>query len=150
MVIIVAGSNSRRVLCLVAQHTCITLYVTSKILVYFFLGTSVFPLEPYTRPDALLPAEKVHIVWGPLKGDRRFRSPIYLTCLVMTLFYPMYLVIVLVLHGRSLYNYPLLLNAQILSLGYTDHIQTDGQCIVGFKNFITIPVMMYDVCDVRI
>ena len=135
---------------MVAQQTCLTLYITSKVLVYSFLSTSVLRLELYTRPDALLPVERVHIVWGPLKGHRRFQSPIYLTYLVAILFYPIYLVIVLVFHGTSFYDHPLLTDAQRSSLGYTDYIQLDGRCIVGYKNFVTVPVAIYDLCGARI
>ena len=109
-VIVTAESKSSGIPCVVAQYACIILYATTKVFVYFFLSTSVLRLEPYIRPDVLLPVEKVHIVWGPLKGERRFRSPIYLTCLATTLFYLIYVVIVLVLHGKSFCNHPLLHN----------------------------------------
>jgi hypothetical protein len=76
--------------------------------------------------DDLSAVEKVHIVWGPVTGTRRMKSPIYLLCLATMLGYGV--IIILMFIGRNAY------------------IRESGRCVIGLKHYATIPLISYDLC----
>ncbi|KIM39932.1 hypothetical protein M413DRAFT_446844 [Hebeloma cylindrosporum] len=92
--------------CTAAAYLCILFYSTSKFFVYAFL------------------AEKVHIVWSPTVGVRRFESPVYLTCLVSVSLYC--IVMTLMLGGPIHEN------------------RENGACVIGLKPLASIPLLVYD------
>ncbi|KAF8150078.1 hypothetical protein B0H34DRAFT_174524 [Crassisporium funariophilum] len=93
--------------CTAAIYLCIIFYSTSKFFVYAFL------------------AEKVHIVWSPTVGIRRFESPVYLTCIVSVSLYC--IVMTLMLGGRPIHE-----------------TAPNGACIIGLRPIASIPLLVYD------
>jgi len=87
--------------CTAAIYLCILFYSTSKFFVYAFLGVPAFGtcFSSFRLIETL--AEKVHIVWSPSIGIRRFESPVYLTCIVSVSLYC--IVMTLMLGGKEAY-----------------------------------------------
>lgn len=69
-------------------------------------------------------AEKVYIVWSGGNCTPRFSSPAYRICSVVLLGY----IIILVL----------------MILGKNSFIRADGMCVIGLRDFATIPLISYD------
>ncbi|KAF9533889.1 hypothetical protein CPB83DRAFT_413614 [Crepidotus variabilis] len=93
--------------CTIAIYLCIFFYSTTKFFVYAFL------------------AEKVHIVWSPTVGIRRFESPVYLVCMVTVSFYCIVMTLML---GGPIHE-----------------TNAEGLCVIGLKPFGSIPLLVYDV-----
>jgi len=68
--------------------------------------------------------EKVYIVWSGGNQTPRFSTPAYRICSVVLLGYVTVLVLMI--------------------LGQNSLIRGDGMCIIGLKNFATIPMISYD------
>ncbi|KAF9004074.1 hypothetical protein BDQ17DRAFT_1241723 [Cyathus striatus] len=92
--------------CTAAIYLCIIFYSSSKFLVYAFL------------------AEKVHVVWSPTVGTRRFESPVYLTCIVSV---ALYCIVITLMVGGPIHEF-----------------NSDGACVIGLKPLASIPLLVYD------
>jgi len=92
--------------CTAAVYLCILFYATSKFFVYAFL------------------AEKVHIVWSPTIGIRRFESPVYLTCIVSV---SLYCIVMTLMLGAPIHEN-----------------RENGACVIGLKPLASIPLLVYD------
>ncbi|KAF9037678.1 hypothetical protein BJ165DRAFT_1317812, partial [Panaeolus papilionaceus] len=101
------GLEYSRAVCISAIYVCVVFYSSAKFFVYAFL------------------AEKVHIVWSPTVGIRRFESPVYLTCIVSVSLYC--IVMTLMLGG------PIFETAE------------NGACVIGLKPLASIPLLVYDI-----
>ncbi|KAE9402887.1 hypothetical protein BT96DRAFT_990727 [Gymnopus androsaceus JB14] len=101
------GLELNAAVCSVAVDICIAFYATSKILVYFYL------------------IERVHIVWAPVEGRSRLRSPVDVICFITVSLYAV--VIALLIAGRI----------SFLRSG-------DDSCVIGLKAMASIPLLAYD------
>ncbi|KAJ4470845.1 hypothetical protein J3R30DRAFT_1130562 [Lentinula aciculospora] len=102
------GLESKELVCSLAIYLCVVFYATSKLLIYSFL------------------VEKVYLVWSPSTASpRRFKSPIYLSCLAMIAVYGG--VIASMFAGRIHY----------LREG-------DGVCIIGLEQYSSLTLVVYD------
>lgn len=130
-------------LCLYAQYTCILMYGASKVFLYLFLGT-VYP-SPRTKPctDGRS-VEKVHLVWVSLNSHRRCKSRVYILCIACTIFYPPYVVCILAFKGWWLHRTPKCHDLICSVPGFTADVHPDGHCYIGLRNFISIPIIVYD------
>jgi hypothetical protein len=68
--------------------------------------------------------EKVHIVWGPVSGTRRFKSPVYTLCLVVMSGYVAIIV--------------------LLFVGKISFFREDKACVIGLQHYASIPLIAYD------
>ncbi|KAF9065062.1 hypothetical protein BDP27DRAFT_78974 [Rhodocollybia butyracea] len=101
------GLEFSSAVCSAAIIHCVSFYATSKILVYFYL------------------IERVHIVWAPVEGRSRFKSPVDVICFITVSLYTV--VIALMIAGRI----------SLLRSG-------DDACLIGLKGFSSIPLLSYD------
>lgn len=92
--------------CIAAVYLCILFYSTSKLFVYAVL------------------VEKVHIVWSPTVGVRRFESPVYVICLVSVC---LYCIVITLMFAGPIH-------------GTLDN----GACFIGLKPLASIPLLAYD------
>lgn len=93
-------------ICSLSIYLCIAFYGTSKLFIYCFL------------------IEKVHIVWAPTSGAKRFRSPVYIICVVTVALYAVV--------------------AALMCIGRVHYFREDGACVTGVKLFASIPLLSYD------
>lgn len=100
------GLEYRYSVCSAAIYLCIGCYTGSKLLIYLFLS------------------EKVHIVWSPLPGTKRFHSRIYIVCFATLCVY--FVVILLMIFGRIHY------------------FREDGTCVVGLRHLSSYPLLIFD------
>ncbi|KAJ7593380.1 hypothetical protein C8J56DRAFT_1045839 [Mycena floridula] len=100
------GLELHHSVCTTAVGICVIFYATSKLLIYAFL------------------IERVHIVWPPATGTSRFKSPIYVVCLITVALYAV--VIGLMIVGR---------------VGY---FRGDGACVIGLRPISAYPLLIYD------
>ncbi|TFK36647.1 hypothetical protein BDQ12DRAFT_686276 [Crucibulum laeve] len=100
------GLELNKSVCTAAIYLCVIFYATSKFLVYAFL------------------TEKVHVVWSPTVGTRRFESPVYLTCLVTV---ALYCIVITLMMGGPIHE-----------------INADGACVIGMRRLASIPLLVYD------
>ncbi|KAJ3505709.1 hypothetical protein NLJ89_g7273 [Agrocybe chaxingu] len=101
------GLEYSKAVCTTAIYLCIFFYSTSKFFLYAFL------------------AEKVHIVWSPTVGGRRFESPVYLICLVSV---SLYCIVITLMLGGPIHE-----------------TASNGACVTGLKPLASIPLLVYDV-----
>jgi len=93
-------------ICSLSIYLCIAFYGTSKLFIYCFL------------------IEKVHIVWAPTANTKRFRSPIYIVCVVTVSLYAVV--------------------AALMYSGRVHYFRADGACVTGVKLYASIPLLTYD------
>jgi hypothetical protein len=75
--------------------------------------------------DDVRSVEKMHIVWAPIAGSRRMKSPVYLFSLCILAGYGA--IIVLLFVGR---------------ISHFRH--EDGFCVIGLQHLASIPLIAYD------
>jgi len=93
-------------ICSAAIYLCIACYGTSKLFIYCFL------------------IERVHVVWQPTSGARRFKSPVYIICAITVALYGVI--------------------AALLVFGRIHYFRDDGSCVVGVKKISSISLLSYD------
>ncbi|PPQ95208.1 hypothetical protein CVT26_014899 [Gymnopilus dilepis] len=101
------GLEYSMAVCTIASYLCPVFYSTSKFFVYAFL------------------AEKVHIVWSPTVGIRRFESPVYLVCMVTV---SLYCIVMTLMLGGPIHE-----------------AEANGACVIGLKPLASIPILVYDI-----
>ncbi|PPQ70868.1 hypothetical protein CVT24_000552 [Panaeolus cyanescens] len=101
------GLEYSKAVCISAIYVCVIFYSSAKFFVYAFL------------------AEKVHIVWSPTVGIRRFESPVYLTCIVSV---SLYCIVMTLMLGGPIYE-----------------TADNGACVIGLKPLASIPLLVYDI-----
>lgn len=62
---------------------CIAFYVSSKVLIWLFLGKLYYLLHALGHFPTVHVAEKVHVVWSSVLATPRHKSPAYLVCFVL-------------------------------------------------------------------
>ena|ERR1700722_2492436 len=79
-----AGLEHSSAICSTAIYLCIGCYGTSKLFIYCFLSESLHSSIIHETSDIVksVKVEKVHIVWSPTAGKSRFRSPVYIICMI--------------------------------------------------------------------
>ncbi|KAG7451297.1 uncharacterized protein BT62DRAFT_882719 [Guyanagaster necrorhizus] len=101
------GLETHRKICAVAIYICVFFYSTSKFLIYCFL------------------IEKVHLVWSPVGGVRRFQSKIYILCTITV----------------GLYSVAI----AVMVIGDVGFLREDDRvCIIGLKPYSSIFLLAYD------
>jgi hypothetical protein len=101
------GLEFHEAVCSTGVFACIFFYATSKLFVYFFL------------------IERVHVVWMPATGIKRFKSRVYIICFVTVCAYAV--VIGLMVVGRI--NY---------------YREGDSVCVLGLRPISSYPLLIYD------
>lgn len=101
------GLEFHEAVCSTGVFACIFFYATSKLFVYFFL------------------IERVHVVWMPATGIKRFQSRVYIICFVTACAYAV--VIGLMVVGRI--NY---------------YREGDSVCVLGLRPISSYPLLIYD------
>jgi hypothetical protein len=66
----------------------------------------------------------MHIVWAPMVGSRRMKSPVYLFSMVILSGY--IAIIILLFVGRKA------------------RLREDGVCLIGLRHIASIPLISYD------
>ena len=86
--------------------------------------------------------EKVHVVWSPTVGAKRFKSRIYIGCLVTLALYVI-VIGLMMLVGTFLGNLACNCLAKFIP-GNIHHLRSDGVCVIGLKPTASIPLLTYD------
>ncbi|KII85175.1 hypothetical protein PLICRDRAFT_45329 [Plicaturopsis crispa FD-325 SS-3] len=100
------GLDIQNIACSLAIFSCIGFYASSKVFIYLFL------------------LEKLHIVWSPISGVRRLKSPVYIVCAFTIVVYSA--IIALLLVGRI------------------HEFRPNGTCVIGLRPLASIPLVSYD------
>lgn len=104
MVIFGVGLELNHSICAAGIYLCIAFYATSKLLIYAFLSASTAQLPCRLLNNApIMLVEKVHVVWSPTAGVRRFKSRVYIICAVTVALYGV--VIALMLVGKAAFSF---------------------------------------------
>lgn len=100
------GLEHGATICSLSIYLCIAFYGISKLFIYCFL------------------IEKVHVVWAPTSNTRRFRSPVYIICVITVTLYAVV--------------------AALMFLGRVHYIREDGACVTGVDLYASVPLLSYD------
>jgi hypothetical protein len=66
----------------------------------------------------------MHIVWAPIAGSRRIKSPVYLVTMIILIGYAAVIV--------------------LLFVGHIAKFRDDGVCVIGLHHIASIPLITYD------
>jgi hypothetical protein len=66
----------------------------------------------------------MHIVWAPITGSRRMKSPVYIFAFAVALGYVAIII--------------------LLFIGHIARFRADGACVIGLRHLASIPLISYD------
>lgn len=130
------------VTCSLAIYLCIAFYGTSKIFIYCFLSETGIVVFHLNATDNVYLVEKVHVVWAPTLHAKRFKSTIYIICVITVALYPAVAILLIVGTCESIVFEPASSSPHLA--GRNTFLREDGVCIIGIKFFASIPLLSYD------